>query len=83
MQRGDSKHTYRIVLAEDPVGCARAIELEAASALGAMFFAHMTCGNREMELYEDGQPLGRLHVTGDGIWTVLSTGSDAELGSAA
>jgi hypothetical protein len=83
MERNDSKHTYRIVLAEDTVGCARIIELEATSALGAMFLAHMTCSDRVMELYEDEQPLGRLHVTQNGIWTVLSTGCDAELGSAA
>jgi hypothetical protein len=83
MERNVSKHTYRIVLAEDSVGCARIIELEATSALGAMFLAHMTCSDRVMELYEDEQPLGRLHVTQNGIWTVLSTGCDAELGSAA
>ena len=66
-----TRHTYRLVLADDGTGCARTIEFEAAGADCAFILAQRDCLGREAELFEDGRPLGklRLHRNG-GYWTI-------------
>lgn len=65
------RHTYKLVLADDGKGCARTIEFEAAGADCAFILAQRDCLGREGELFEDGRPLGRLQLHGNGgYWTI-------------
>lgn len=68
---GRPKHRYRLVLADDTKGPARRIELEAPNALRAMSLVQRSLGEREVELYEDEKPLGKLRWDAHGQWTVL------------
>jgi len=68
---GQQKHRYSLVLADDTKGPARRIELEAPNALRAMSLVQRSLSEREVELYEDEQPLGKLRWDAQGLWTVL------------
>ena len=68
---GQRKRKYRLVLVDDAKGPARRIELEAPNALRAMSLVQRSLSEREVELYEDGQPLGKLRWDARGLWTVL------------
>ena len=74
---GRPKHKYRLVLADDPKGSAQRIELEAPNALRAMSLVQHSLSEREVELYEDEQPLGRLRWDAHGQWTVLPFHAEA------
>jgi hypothetical protein len=69
-QNAQVTHRYCLVLADDMEGCAQRIELEAPNALRAMSLVQRTLADREVELYEDEYPLGRLRYGRDGHWTV-------------
>jgi hypothetical protein len=68
---GQQKHRYRLVLADDTKGSARRIELEAPNALRAMSLVQRSLSEREVELYEDEMPLGKVRWDAHGLWTVL------------
>jgi hypothetical protein len=68
---GQLKHRYRLVLADDLKGSAQRIELEAPNALRAMSLVQRSLSEREVELYEDEKPLGKLRYDARGHWTVL------------
>ena len=68
---GQRKRKYRLVLADDTKGSAQRIELEAPNALRAMSLVQRSLSEREVELYEDEQPLGKLRWDARGLWTVL------------
>jgi hypothetical protein len=68
---GQRKHKYRLVLADDTKGSAQRIELEAPNALRAMSLVQRSLSEREVELYEDEQPLARLRWDDHGLWTVV------------
>ncbi len=74
---GQSKHRYRLVLADDTKGSAQRIELEAPNALRAMSLVQRSLSEREVELYEDERPLGRLRWDAHGLWTVLPFQAEA------
>ena len=75
--RGQPKHKYRLVLADDTKGSAQRIELEAPNALRAMSLVQRSLSEREVELYEDEQPLGRLRWDAHRLWTVLPFQAEA------
>lgn len=75
--RAQPKHKYRLVLADDTKGSAQRIELEAPNALRAMSLVQRSLSEREVELYEDEQPLGRLRWDAHGLWTVLPFQAEA------
>lgn len=68
---GRQKHRYRLVLADDTKGSAQRIELDAPNALRAMSLVQRSLSEREVELYEDEMPLGRLRWDAHRLWTVL------------
>ena len=68
---GQRKHRYRLVLADDTKGPAQRIELEAPNALRAMSLVQCSLSEREVELYEDEQPLAKLRWDAQRLWTVL------------
>ena len=68
---GRRKHRYRLVLTDDTKGPAQRIELEAPNALRAMSLVQCSLSEREVELYEDEQPLGKLRWDAQGLWTVV------------
>ena len=70
-KQGQRKRKYRLVLADDTKGPAQRIELEAPNALRAMSLVQRLLSEREVELYEDEQPLGKLRWDARGLWTVL------------
>jgi hypothetical protein len=74
---GQHKHKYRLVLSDDTKGSAQRIELEAPNALRAMSLVQRSLSEREVELYEDEKPLGRLRWDAHGLWTVLPFQAEA------
>ena len=74
---GPQKHKDRLVLADDTKGSAQRIELEAPNALRAMSLVQRSLSEREVELYEDEKPLGRLRWDAHGLWTVLPFQAEA------
>lgn len=68
---GQQTHRYRLVLADDTKGSAQRIELEAPNALRAMSLVQRSLSEREVELYEDEMPLGKLRWDARGLWTVF------------
>jgi len=70
-KNGQPKHRYRLVLTDDARGSAQWIELEAPNALRAMSLVQYSLSEREVELYEDEQPLGKLRWDARGLWSVL------------
>ena len=73
MERHDAQrnHKYCLLLADDLKGCAQRLEFEAPNALRAMSLVQKTLSERDVELYEDGRPLGKLRCDAQGVWTVL------------
>ena len=76
-KQGQRKRKYRLVLADDTKGPAQRIELEAPNALRAMSLVQRSLSEREVELYEDEKPLGRLRWDAHGLWTVLPFQAEA------
>lgn len=76
--RRRSNHTYCLLLSDDLKGCAQRIEFEAPDALRAMSLARDSLREREIELFEDGEPLGKLVCDPNGILKVISAGSMRE-----
>ena len=67
---GQPKHRYLLMLTDDIKGSAQRIELEAPNALRAMSLVQRSLSEREVELYEDEKPLGKLRWDAQGLWTV-------------
>ena len=68
---GGQKHKYLLMLSDDIKGSAQRIELEAPNALRAMSLVQRSLSEREVELYEDEKPLGKLRCDAQGLWTVV------------
>ncbi|HLV07074.1 MAG TPA: hypothetical protein VKY80_05315 [Croceibacterium sp.] len=78
--RNHLQHTYRLVLAEDGRGVARAIEFEASGAESALHHAQQQCRGREAELFEGDRSLGRLRcVPHGGFWVLSPPGEPSHL----
>lgn len=66
-----SKFTYRLVLDEDAVGCARVIEFEGVGPEVVLSFAGQQCGSRAFQVFEDGRALGTLRKSLSGYWNIV------------
>lgn len=71
MSRSQLSHTYQMLLSDDLKGCAQRIEFEAPDALRAMSLARDSLREREIELFEDGEPLGKLLCDPNGYLKVI------------
>ena len=65
-----SKHTYRVILADDGIGEARRVEFEAYDPALALHLAQREKPGRKVMLFEDERPLGTLTYGRAGFWTV-------------
>jgi hypothetical protein len=74
--KAGGKHKYRVVAVADAMGCARQIEFYAPSVSAALFRARSTLPNGVIELFENGQFLGAMRWSRNGIWTVRSCPRD-------
>ena len=70
-KRGQQKHRYLLMLIDEMTGSAQRIELEAPNALRAMSLVQRSLSEREVELYEDEKPLGKLRWDAQRLWTVV------------
>jgi hypothetical protein len=53
-------HTYRLKMADNAVGEVREIEFEAASAEAALAMTERLCGDKPVQLFENGTKLANL-----------------------
>ena len=67
---------YRLALGTAPRGEAETIEFEASGAEAALAMTQRFCGGREVELFEDGESLGRVRNDKNwGFWVFRGKGA--------
>lgn len=71
-------HVYSLLVDEDASGNAQRIEIEGTDASAAMQFAQRAIPEREIELLEDGQSLGKMKCTREGYWIVRPQASPSQ-----
>ena len=64
-------HTYRLNLVADETAEPRSIEFEASGPDVALRLAHDLCGARSVDMFEDGQKIANVRLSGhNGFWVI-------------